>query len=143
MMRTSELPSSLLDEHLQMRLLRLVSDEIAPSRRHPGLYDCPFELHALPQASWALAFKAAYQEIDRSPKRDVRLAGGRIIAVVLPSDDLQHVADTVRHALEQTNALFKEADDRASAVADEHRRSMKNDEAILLSLQEDSRHVRV
>src|SRR5437762_9803362 len=87
---------SLVQEHLHMTVVRLLADEIAPSRKNPGFFDYPFELAALPQAQWAVEFKAAYDAIRVTRKVEVRLAGARIVATVLADDDKQWVADTIK-----------------------------------------------
>ena len=93
--RRSVFPS-LEQDHLHMTVVRLLTDEIAPSRKHPGFFDYPFELAALPQAAWTLEFKAAYDAIQVEGKGEVHLAGARIIARVLADDDKQH-RNTGRH----------------------------------------------
>jgi len=132
---------SLVDEHLHMTLVGLLIDEIAPSRKHPGFFDYPFELAALPQAAWALEFKAAYDAIRVERKGEVHLAGGRIVATVLEDDDKQLVADTIVQAVEDANARCKERQDRANDDADRRREAMVHDRELLHRLQEEARGV--
>jgi DNA-binding protein YbaB len=134
---------SLEQEHLHMTLVGLLIDEIAPSRKHPGLFDYPFELAALPQAAWALEFKAAYDAIQVERKGEVHLAGGRIVATVLADDDKQRVADTIKQAVEEANARCKELQDQANDDADRHRQAMVHDRALLQRLQEEAKGILV
>ena len=134
---------SLVQEHLHMSVVRLLSDEIAPSRKHPGFFDYPFELAALPQAQWALEFKAAYDAIQVEGKGEVHLAGARIIATVLADDDKQQVADTIRQAVEEANARCKAMQDQANDDADRHRQAMMHDRALLRRLREDAKGILV
>jgi len=134
---------SLVQEHLHMSVVRLLSDEIAPSRKHPGFFDYPFELAALPQAQWALEFKAAYEAIQVDRKGEVHLAGARIIASVLADDDKQQVADTIKQAVEEANARCKEMQDQANDEADLHRQAMVQDRALLRRLQEEAKVILV
>jgi DNA-binding protein YbaB len=134
---------SLEREHLHMTVVRLLPDEISPSRKHPGYFDYPFELAALPQAAWALEFKAAYDAIEVERKGEVHLAGARIVATVLADDDKQQVADTIKQAVADANARCKEMQDQANDDANRHRQAMVHDEELLRRLQEDSRSVLV
>ena len=134
---------SLVQEHLHMSVVRLLSDEIAPSRKHPGFFDYPFELAALPQAAWSVAFKAAYDVIKVERKGEVHLAGARIIATVLADDDKQQVADTIKQAVEEANARCKEMQDQANDEADLHRQAMVQDRALLRRLQEEAKVILV
>jgi len=134
---------SLVQEHLHMSLVRLLSDEIAPSRKHPGFFDYPFELAALPQAAWTLEFKAAYDAIQVEGKREVHLAGARIIATVLADDDKQQVADTIKQAVEEANARCKAIQDEANDAADRHRLTLVHDRVLLRRLQEEAKGILV
>lgn len=134
---------SLEHEHLHMTVVRLLTDEIAPSRKHPGFFDYPFELAALPQAAWALKFKAAYDAIEVNRKGEVHLVGARIVATVLADDDKQQVADTIKQAVEEANARCKAMLDQANEEADRHRRAMVHDQELLRRLQEDAKGVLV
>jgi DNA-binding protein YbaB len=126
-----------------MTVVRLLTDDIAPSRKHPGFFDYPFELAALPQAQWAVEFKAAYEAIQVDRKGEVHLAGARIIASILADDDKQQVADTIKQAVEEANARCKEMQDQANDDADRHRQAMVHDRALLLRLQEEAKGILV
>jgi DNA-binding protein YbaB len=134
---------SLEHEHLHMTVVRLLTDQIAPSRKHPGYFDYPFELAALPQAAWALEFKAAYDAIEVERKGEVHLAGARIVATVLADDDKQQVADTIKQAVVDANARCKEMQDQANDDADRHRQAMVHDQELLRRLQQDAKGVLV
>ena len=141
--QTRSVSPSLEQEHLHMTVVQLLTDEIAPSRKHPGFFDYPFELAALPQAQWAVEFKAAYEAIQVDRKGEVHLAGARIIATVLADDDKQQVADTIKQAVEEANARCKETQDRANDDADRHRQAMVHDRALLRHLQEEAKGILV
>jgi DNA-binding protein YbaB len=134
---------SLEQEHLHMTVVRLLSDQIAPSRKHQGFFDYPFELAALPQAAWALEFKAAYDAIKVERKGEVHLAGARIIATVLADDDKQQIADTIKQAVEEANARCQEMQDQANEDADRRRQAMVHDRALLRRLQEEAKGILV
>jgi DNA-binding protein YbaB len=141
--RTRSLLPSLEQEHLHMTVIRLLTEEIAPSRKQLGFFDYPFELAALPQAQWALEFRAAYDAIRVDRKGEVHLAGAHIVATVLPDDDKQQVADTVKQAVEEANARCKETQDQANEAAERERRAMVHDRALLHRLQEEAKSILV
>jgi hypothetical protein len=139
--KTRSVFPSLAQEHLHMSVVRLLTDEIAPSRKHPGFFDYPFELAALPQAQWALEFKAAYEAIEVDRKGEVHLAGARIIATVRADDDKQQAADTIKQAVEGANARCKGMQDQANDDADRHRQAMVHDQELLDRLQEEAKRI--
>jgi DNA-binding protein YbaB len=134
---------SLEQEHLHMIVVRLLTDEIEPARKHPGFFDYPFELAALPQAQWAVEFKTAYEAIRVDRKGEVRLAGARIVASVLADDDKQQVADTIKRAVEEANARCKAMQEHANDDADRHRLALVHDRALLRRLQEEAKVILV
>jgi len=141
--RTRSVFLSLEQEHLHMTVVRLLADEIAPSRKNPGFFDYPFELAALPQAVWSVAFKSAYDVIKVERKGEVHLAGARIIATVLADDDKQQVADTIKQAVEEANARCKAIQDEANDAADRHRLTLVHDRVLLRRLQEEAKGILV
>jgi DNA-binding protein YbaB len=141
--QTRSVVTTLEQEHLHMTVVRLLTNEIAPSRKHQGFFDYPFELAALPQAAWALEFKAAYDAIKVERKGEVHLAGARIVATVLADDDKQQIADTIKQAVEEANARCKEVQDQANDDADRHRQTMAHDRALLRRLQEEAKGILV
>jgi hypothetical protein len=87
----------------KITLLRVVDSEMKASSSSPEMYELPFEISTLPEADWVQAFRQAYEESARAPRRVVRLTGKRITVTLQVGEDQQRIADDLKDIVEKAN----------------------------------------
>jgi hypothetical protein len=105
----------------KITLVRVMDSEMTTSASSPDQYELPFEISGPPGAEWVLAFRRAYEESVRAPRRVVRLAANRITVTVRVGEDQQRIADTLKDIVEKANiqcwtAWQREEEDEANRV---------------------------
>jgi hypothetical protein len=70
----------------------------------PAAYRLPFKLSEVPDSLWAEIFEHVYRiNIYSSMKRRAYVSGDKIVVFITDSDDIQHQADIIKRAVEDTN----------------------------------------
>jgi len=127
----------------EIGIVRIVSADIRASRSVTGSFEVPLELTTLPDSNWVHAFRRTYSEIADADKRDALLAGFRVIVTVGAHDDLQKAIDAVRQAVEEANERCRGAREEKAREDTRQRQTLRDGEAILESLRERARRVKI
>ena len=95
----------------------------------PAAYKLPFKLSELPDSRWREIFEHVHRiNIYSAMKRRAYVSGDRIIVIIANSDDMQHQADIIKRAVQDTNKEIDRINEQI--LAQEKREKEKTEKEV-------------